>query len=420
MSGKHYTPAEHALIEKLARQGLGATAIARELRGRSAGGVQGQLVKMGFINPVRSAIARSRKSREMNPSQHRRFRDFLRENIAIAPPIELMRHWNEQAPRHGLPRVSIDMVDYWIDKMRIRLTPEEAAANPHYREARKLRYAKRSETAKATIEVKAQKRYERMKERRREVLARKTKPERRTCPACGEAWPLTAEFFRAKTDRRNGRIYYEAKGCIACVNANRRRISQLRAGGYDADAIRRILKSEQRQRRDAKAARAVRRARDQRAAVLRAHTSCPQKTCIDCGERWPLRDDFWKRAANGSFPRFCRYCDSRYRREQKRARVDGRAINPIRDARRTLLDQAHRETRLARRAEFQDEAKKLKRRGGSSVLRQCPVCNSHWPLDGKFWLYEPGHSPRAGKLARRYCRCCSHDKDADRNRRRKW
>jgi hypothetical protein len=50
------------------------------------------------------------------------------------------------------------------------------------------------------------------------------------------------------------------------------------------------LKSEQRQRRDANAARAVRRARDQRAAVLRTNKSCPQKVCIDCGERWPLRE----------------------------------------------------------------------------------------------------------------------------------
>lgn len=420
MSGKHYTPAEHALIERLARQGLGATAIARELKGRSSGGVQGQLVKLGFIDPVRSATARSRKSREMNPSQHRRFRDFLRENISLAPPIELMRHWNEQAPKHGLPRVSIDMVDYWIDKMRIRLSPEEAAANPHYRQARQLRYLRRSETARKTIEHKAHQRFEKMKQVRRQLLARRAKFTRRTCPSCGEDWPLTADFFRAKTDQRNGRVYYEAKGCIACANASRRRVSQLRASGHDDDAIRRLLKNEQRQRRDATADRAIRRAREKRAEVMRGKKSLAQRPCIECGEAWPLHDAFWKRAANGSLPRFCRYCDSRYRREQKRARADGRSILPIRDSRRALLDKAHRQDRLARRAEFQQQARKLKHSGGNAESRQCPLCNSQWPLDGKFWLYEPQHSPRAGKLARRYCRCCSHDKDAERNRRRQW
>ncbi len=419
MSGKHYSHAELARIKELADQGLGATAIARILNNRSQGGVQGQLARLGYVHPQRSSIAKARRSRQLDAKQHRQFCDFLRENIHRAPPIELMRFWNEQAPRFHHPKVSIDMVDYWIDKMRIRLSPAEIAVNTFYQQAKRQRYSRRSETARATFDSKAENRRRMMRVRRDEVIRKRSKLEIRLCPECHENWPLTEEFYRAKRDAQSNKIYFEAKGCILCANQTRRRISMWRALGKSPALIRQLLKSEERSRRNAKAQADILAAKELRAELVKRRKKDPQRTCLDCHEVWPMTEDFWKLATNGSYPRFCRFCDSRYRREQKRAKVDGRSTEMIRAARKSFLAQALDENRRARRKQLEQQANRdlLRQRNGGS--RICSICNTHWPLTEDYWIFEPADGPRAGKLSRVYCRCCSHDKDARRNKNRR-
>lgn len=419
MSGKHYTQDEIDRIKALAEKGLGATAIAKKLGNRSQGGVQGQLAKLGFVHPQRSSSAIARRSRQMDALQHRQFCDFLRENIRRAPPFELMRFWNEQSTRFRHPTVSIDMVDYWIDKMRIRLPPAEAAANPYYQQAKRNRYSRRSETARATFDQKAEMRRQKMRLRREEVRRKRPKLETRCCPECHEDWPLTEEFYRAKQDAHTNKIYYEAKGCILCANQTRRRISLWRSQGKSAELIRQLLKSEERGRRNAKAQADILSAKELRMQLLAKKKCPPPRLCLDCQEAWPLSHDFWKPASNGTFPRFCRFCDSRYRREQKRAKADGRSAEMIRAIRKKMLAEALDGNRRTRRKQLEEQAgyELLRLRNGSS--RICSICNTHWPLTETYWIFEPSDGPRSGKLARTYCRCCSHDKDAKRNKHRR-
>lgn len=419
MPGKHYSLTERTRIAELVRSGHGATSIARQLPGRTAGGVQGQIVKLGLVDSKRSAAAKSRKDRQMTSQQHKQFREFLRDGIRRAPPIELARQWNEQAVRHRVGTVSIDMVDYWIGKMRIRLSPEEVATNAAYRQVTHLRNLRRAATARATFADRANEKKEELRRLKGEVLQRKRATECRDCPSCGESWPATPAFFRTKANPKTGKVYFEARGCVLCVNAVRRRISQLRANGYQPDAIRKMLKADERRRRNARAEKVVVLAKTLRAKQMKKSKTLPTRECLDCHELWPLRNEYWRPAENGSYPRFCRFCDSRYRREQQRAKADGRPTSPIRAARRALLEDFHELERKAKRRVLQERARQLLKRKKNTSTKICEHCQSLWPRTETYWLFEPNDGPRAGKLARAYCRCCSHDKDAARNRYRK-